>query len=71
MALGAAIGERFMAARGGKSHKIYAYISDGGIQEEVSAGVGRIAGHLGLNNFIMYYDANNVQLSTTVDFVDT
>ena len=71
MALGAAIGERFMAARGGKSHKIYAYISDGGIQEEVSAGVGRIAGHLGLNNFIMYYDANNIQLSTTVDFVDT
>ena len=71
MALGCAIGERFMAARGGKSHKIYAYISDGGIQEEVSAGVGRIAGHLGLSNFIMYYDANNVQLSTTVDFVDT
>ncbi len=71
MALGCAIGERFMAARGAKSHKVYAYISDGGIQEEVSAGVGRIAGHLGLSNFIMYYDANNVQLSTTVDFVDT
>ncbi len=73
MALGAAITERFMTARFGEwmAHKTYAYISDGGIQEEVSQGVGRIAGHLGLSNFIMYYDANNVQLSTTVDFVDT
>ncbi len=73
MALGAAMAERFMAARFGEwmAHKTYAYISDGGIQEEVSQGVGRIAGHLGLSNFIMYYDANNVQLSTTVDFVDT
>jgi transketolase len=73
MALGAAIAERFLVARFGEwmAHKTYAYISDGGIQEEVSQGVGRIAGHLGLANFIMYYDANNVQLSTTVDFVDT
>ena len=73
MALGAAITERFMVARFGEwmAHKTYAYISDGGIQEEVSQGVGRMAGHLGLSNFIMYYDANNVQLSTTVDFVDT
>ncbi|MDR2894064.1 MAG: transketolase [Alistipes sp.] len=73
MALGAAIVERFMAAKFGEwtAHKTYAYISDGGIQEEVSAGVGRIAGHLGLANFIMYYDANNVQLSTTVEEVDT
>ncbi len=73
MALGSAIAERFMAARFGEwmSHKTYAYISDGAIQEEVSQGVGRIAGHLGLSNFIMYYDANNVQLSTKVDEVDT
>lgn len=73
MALGAAIAERFLAARFGEwmAHKIYAYISDGGIEEEISQGVGRIAGHLGLSNFIMYYDANNVQLSTKVDEVDT
>lgn len=73
MALGAAIAERFLAARFGEwtAHKTYAYISDGGIQEEVSQGVGRIAGHLGLANLIMYYDANNVQLSTTVEEVDT
>mgnify|MGYP005774260501 FL=1 len=73
MALGAAIAERFFVARFGEwmAHKTYAFISDGGIQEEVSQGVGRIAGHLGLSNFIMYYDSTNVQLSTTVDSVDT
>lgn len=73
MALGAAIAERFMVARFGEwmAHKTYAYISDGGIEEEVSQGVGRIAGHLGLANLIMYYDSNNVQLSTKVDEVDT
>lgn len=72
MALGAAIAERFFAARFGEwlAHKTYVYISDGGIQEEVSQGVGRIAGHLGLSNYIMFYDANNVQLSTTVEEVD-
>ncbi|MDR0697998.1 MAG: transketolase [Tannerella sp.] len=73
MALGAAIAERFLAARFGEwmSHKTYAYISDGGVQEEISQGVGRIAGHLGLNNLIMYYDSNNIQLSTKVDEVNT
>lgn len=69
MAVGAAIAERFLAARFGDwtSHKIYTFISDGGIQEEISQGAGRIAGSLGLNNLIMFYDANNVQLSTYVD----
>lgn len=65
MALGAAIGERFMAHRFGEwtAHKIYTYLSDGGVQEEVSQGVGRLAGHLGLSNFIMFYDSNDIQLS--------
>ena len=72
MALGAAIAERFMAARFGEwmEHKTYAFISDGAVQEEISQGVGRIAGHLGLGNLIMYYDSNNVQLSTKVGEVD-
>ncbi|MBD5291322.1 MAG: transketolase [Bacteroides sp.] len=71
MAVGCAIAERFFAARFGEvvSHKTYAFISDGGIQEEVSQGAGRIAGTLGLSNLIMFYDANNVQLSTRVDEV--
>ena len=73
MALGAAIAERFMVARFGEwmAHKTYAFISDGAIQEEISQGVGRVAGHLGLSNLIMFYDSNNVQLSTKCDEVDT
>jgi len=73
MALGAAIAERFLVARFGEwmAHKTYAYISDGAVEEEISQGVGRIAGHLGLHNLIMYYDSNNIQLSTRVDEVDT
>lgn len=71
MGLGAAIAERFLAARFGEwmAHKTYAYISDGGIQEEISQGAGRIAGYLGLSNFIMFFDANKVQLSSDIDAV--
>ncbi len=71
MAVGCAIAERILAAKFGETvaHKTYAFISDGGIQEEVSQGAGRIAGTLGLHNLIMYYDANEVQLSTKVDEV--
>ncbi|WP_211093431.1 transketolase family protein [Flammeovirga agarivorans] len=72
-AVGSAISERFLQSRFGKTveHKTYAYISDGGIQEEISQGAGRIAGHLGLSNLIMFYDANDIQLSTTVEEVTT
>lgn len=71
MAVGAAIAERFLVARFGEwmAHKTFAFISDGGIQEEISQGAGRIAGTLGLSNLIMFYDANNIQLSTKVDEV--
>lgn len=70
-AAGAAIAAKFLQARlsGIIDHTIYSYISDGGIQEEISQGVGRIAGHLGLSNLIMFYDSNNIQLSTTTDAV--
>ncbi len=71
MAVGCAIAERMLVVQFGDivSHKTYAYISDGGIQEEISQGAGRIAGYLGLHNLIMFYDANDVQLSTKVDEV--
>ena len=72
-AVGAAIAAKFLKARLGEevmNQTIYAYISDGGIQEEISQGAGRIAGTLGLDNLIMFYDANNVQLSTKVEDVD-
>lgn len=67
-AVGAAIAAKFLAARTGNptfnKETIYAYISDGGIQEEISQGAGRIAGHLGLDNLVMFYDSNDIQLST-------
>ena len=71
MAVGAAIAERFLVDRFGDwmAHKTYAFISDGGIQEEISQGAGRIAGFLGLCNLIMFYDSNDIQLSTTTDKV--
>ncbi len=73
MGIGAAVAAKFLQARFGKwmNHKIYGFISDGGIQEEISQGAGRIAGHLGLNNFIMFFDSNDVQLSTMTDEVTT
>ena len=73
-AVGAAIAAKFLQARLGAEvmgQTIYAYISDGGVQEEISQGAGRVAGTLGLDNLILFYDANNVQLSTTVEEVDT
>lgn len=64
--VGAAIAAKFLQAKFGEvmNQTIYAFISDGGIQEEISQGAGRIAGHLGLNNLIMFYDSNDIQLST-------
>lgn len=70
-AVGAAIAAKFLKARLGDvmNQTIYAFISDGGIQEEISQGAGRIAGHLGLDNLIMYYDSNDIQLSTSTNEV--
>ncbi|WP_165021397.1 transketolase family protein [Dysgonomonas sp. ZJ279] len=65
-AVGAAIAAKFLKARFGEvmDQTIYTFISDGGIQEEISQGAGRTAGHLGLDNLIMFYDSNGIQLST-------
>ncbi|MDR1719255.1 MAG: transketolase [Dysgonamonadaceae bacterium] len=70
-AVGAAIAAKFLYQRLGKplTQKIYAFISDGGVQEEISQGAGRIAGHLGLDNLIMFYDSNDIQLSTQTNAV--
>lgn len=72
-AVGAAIAGKFMKARFPEvmNETIYAYISDGGIQEEISQGAGRVAGTLGLNNLIMFYDSNDIQLSTETKEVTT
>ncbi len=67
IAAGAAVAEKFLEARLGKTimqHRIFCYISDGAVEEEISQGVGRIAGTLGLDNLVMFYDSNDIQLST-------
>lgn len=73
MAVGCAIAERFIATHYSEvfAHKTYAFISDGGIQEGISQEAARIAGYLGLNNLIMFYDSNSVQLSTDCDAVSS
>ena len=67
-AVGAAIAAKFLYAKTGNptfgKETIYAYIRDGGVQEEISQGAARIAGNLGLDNLIMFYDSNDIQLST-------
>ena len=72
-AVGAAIAAKFLHAKTSnptfKKETIYTYISDGGIQEEISLGAARIAGNLGLDNLIMFYDANDIQLSTETNVV--
>ena len=70
-AVGAAIAAKFLKARFGEvmNQTIYAYISDGGVEEEISQGAGRIAGFLGLDNLIMFYDSNTIQLSTPCNAV--
>ena len=70
-AVGAAIAAKFLKSKFGQmmNQTIYAYISDGGVQEEISQGAGRLAGHLGLNNLIMFYDSNDIQLSTETNAV--
>ena len=74
-AVGAAIAAKFLAARTGNptfnKETIYAYISDGGVQEEISQGAGRVAGTLGLDNLVMFYDSNDIQLSTECSAVST
>ncbi len=72
-AVGAAIAAKFLATRTGNptfsKETIYTYISDGGVQEEISMGAARIAGTLQLDNLIMFYDANEIQLSTETNVV--
>lgn len=70
-AVGAAIAAKFLKERFGDcmDQTIYTFISDGGIQEEISQGAGRTAGHLALDNLVMFYDSNGIQLSTKTNEV--
>ena len=56
-AVGAAIAAKFLKARLGDvmNQTIYAYISDGGIQEEISQGAGRLALRLGQPHYVLRF----------------
>jgi len=72
-AVGSAIADKFLQARFGShlAHRHFAFISDGGVQEEISQGAGRIAGKLGLDNLVLFYDSNSIQLSTSTSEVSS
>lgn len=67
-AVGMAISGRMAAARFNTSehtildNHIVCLAGDGCLQEGVSAEASSLAGHLGLDNLILFYDANNVTL---------
>ena len=52
-------------------HFTYVLATDGDLQEPVSLGAAAIAGHLGLKKIVVYYDANNAQISGKVSRSDS
>lgn len=67
-AVGLAIGQKFFAATFNtekhkvSDHKVYAIVSDGDLQEGISHEAAALAGHLGLDNLIWFYDDNEVSI---------
>jgi transketolase len=66
--VGLAIGQKFYAATFNTDdfkvshHYTYAIVSDGDLQEGVSHEAAGLAGHLGLDNLIWFYDDNSVSI---------
>jgi transketolase len=66
--VGLAIGQKLNAAHYNtpefkvSDHKVYAIVSDGDLQEGVSHEAASLAGHLGLDNLIWFYDDNSVSI---------
>jgi transketolase len=52
-------------------HFTYVLATDGDLQEPVSLGAAAIAGHLGLKKLVVYYDANDAQISGKVSRSDS
>ncbi len=53
-------------------HNVYVIAGDGDMQEGVSAEAGSLAGHLGLGNLIVLYDANQISIEddTNISFTE-
>jgi transketolase len=68
-AVGMALAERMLAARFNREghevvdHRTFVIASDGDIQEGISAEACSLAGHLGLERLIVFYDDNKIQLA--------
>lgn len=70
MSLGFAIAEKHLQASLDADlfgSKVWTLLGDGCMQEEVTLGAASLAGHLGLNNLIWYYDKNKIQISGQID----
>ncbi len=71
--VGMAMAERILAARynrGGHDvvdHFVYGIVSDGDLQEGVSAEAASFAGHQGLGKLIYLYDDNKIQIDGSTD----
>ncbi|MFZ0706359.1 MAG: transketolase [Candidatus Korobacteraceae bacterium] len=73
--VGMAIAQKWLAARFDKDlfdYKIYTFCGDGDLMEGVSNEAASVAGHLGLNNLIWFYDNNHITIegSTSLAFTD-
>ena len=77
-AVGMALAERWLAARFNKpgheliDHRSYVFAGDGCMEEGVSHGACSLAGHLGLNKLIVFYDDNHISIDgpTSLSFSD-
>jgi transketolase len=76
--VGLAIGQKFFAATFNtpefavSDHRVYAIVSDGDLQEGVSHEAAALAGHLGLDNLVWFYDDNSVSIEgyTSLSYSD-
>jgi transketolase len=75
--VGMAIAARHMAARFNRpgypifDHWVYAIVSDGDLMEGVSQEAASLAGHLGLDNIIYFYDDNEISIEGSTDIAFT
>jgi transketolase len=73
--VGMAIAQKWLASRFDKDlfdYKVYTFCGDGDLMEGVSNEAASVAGHLGLNNLIWFYDNNHITIegSTSLAFTD-
>ena len=76
--VGLAMAQKFFAATFNEEgfpvsdHRVYAIVSDGDLQEGISHEAAALAGHLGLDNLVWFYDDNSVSIEgfTSLSYSD-